>query len=167
MYCDFSRLLCSVEFFWISESVKHTAWNTALYSPHCVLSLCSQEKPLNQLLLAVSFLWFTLAVAIIARYSPTLVLPFFNSSWFIWLFWSTELVSLTGIVYDRDVQNLQAWPMKHPRGCPPWPSRFLWLESSNRRHGRGRILKMAELTRSLGLRKTEGDRVRGALSLDC
>ena len=72
MYCDFSRLLCSVEFLWVSESVKHTAWNTAIHSPHCVLSLCSQEKPLNQLLRAVSFLWFTLAVAIIARYSPTL-----------------------------------------------------------------------------------------------
>ena len=105
--------------------------NTAIHSPHRVVLLCSQEKPLNQLLLAVSFLWFTPSVAISARYSPTLAPPFFSSSWLYGCPTTvvlTALVLSTGIMYGSDMQNLQAWPVKHSRGGPPWSSHFLWLK---------------------------------------
>lgn len=148
-------------------SMKLIAWNTAIYSPHCMLSLCSREKPLNQLQLVVSFLWFILSVAVTASYSP-LAPPSSNSSClttfvsFIWLpnnICGHRTSFSIGIVYGNDVHNLQAWPRKPPRGAPPRSSHFLWLEQQLPEiHWRLHVA--AQLMPTLDLWKTKGSRAR-------
>ena len=80
-----------------------------------------QEKPLNQCLLAVSFLWFILSVAVTASYSPTLGPPFSNSSWLYGcpaIFVAIGLVSPLGlcmeilsITYKPGPKNLLEMPL--------------------------------------------------------